>query len=128
MNAAELLTKSVQSLFGVKKIHSGGEAPSLRMGGDGMGWGGMGWDGVSKVSFNFLHTLWVYRSCICILIYIVKSCHQHSYGFENSMSSWGVRILSSKLVYVGVFLKKHAKSIEFQVVILNQNLKFSHFR
>ena len=23
-------------------------------------------DGVSKVSFNFLYTLWVYRSCICI--------------------------------------------------------------
>ena len=30
----------------------------LRMGWDGMGWDGM--DGVSKVSFNFLHTLWVY--------------------------------------------------------------------
>ena len=37
------------------------------------------WDGVgsgrvgreSKVSFNFLHSLWVYRSCICsILIYM----------------------------------------------------------
>ena len=27
------------------------------------GWmdGWMGWDGVSKVSFNVLHTLWVYR-------------------------------------------------------------------
>ena len=30
------------------------------------GWDGMGWmdgwmDGISKVSFNFLHTLWVYR-------------------------------------------------------------------
>ena len=24
---------------------------------DGMGWDGMGWDGISKVSFNFLHTL-----------------------------------------------------------------------
>ena len=23
------------------------------------GWDGMGWDGVSKVSFNFLYTLWV---------------------------------------------------------------------
>ena len=64
---------------------------------DGMGW--MGWDGVSKVSFNFLYTLWVYRSCICILIYIVKSCHQHSYGFQNSMSSWGVGVRFSKLPY-----------------------------
>ena len=26
------------------------------------GMDGMGWDGVSKVSFNFLHTLCVYRS------------------------------------------------------------------
>ena len=26
------------------------------------GWDGwMGWDGISKVSFNFFHTLWVYR-------------------------------------------------------------------
>ena len=35
---------------------------------DGMGWDGMGWmgwmDGVSKVSFNFLYTLCVYRLCI----------------------------------------------------------------
>ena len=29
---------------------------------DGMGWmDGMGWDGISKVSFNILHTWWVYR-------------------------------------------------------------------
>ena len=42
-------------------------APSLRV--DGL-MGGMGLDGISKVSFNFLYTLWVYRSCICILIYI----------------------------------------------------------
>ena len=28
----------------------------------GLGWDGWdGWDGVSKVSFNVLHTLWVYR-------------------------------------------------------------------
>ena len=25
------------------------------------GWDGMRWDGVSKVSFNFVHTLYVYR-------------------------------------------------------------------
>ena len=66
----------------------------LRMGWDGMGWDGwdgmgwdgwMGWDGVSKVSFNFLYTLWVYRSHICILIYIVKSqkfSAQISCGFK----------------------------------------------
>ena len=28
----------------------------------------MGWAGISKVSFNFLYTLWAYRPCICTLI------------------------------------------------------------
>ena len=38
---------------------------------DGMGWDGMGWmDGISKVSFKFLYTLWVYSACIYLLIYI----------------------------------------------------------
>ena len=55
--------------------------------------------------FNFLYTLWVYRSCICILIYIVKSCHQHPYGFQNSMSSWGVGVRFSKLPYSHDFFK-----------------------
>ena len=29
------------------------------------GW--MGWDGRSKVSFNFVYILWVYRACILYL-------------------------------------------------------------
>ena len=44
-------------------------------------------DGVgrsSNVSFKFLRTLWVFRTCIRN-----KNCHQHSYGFQNLMSSWG---------------------------------------
>ena len=53
-----------------------------------MGWDG--WDGVSKVSFKFLHTLWVHRTCIGLLIYMFKNCHQLCYGFENLMSSWRV--------------------------------------
>ena len=64
-----------------------------------------GLDGVSKVSFNFLFTLWVYRLCIFILIYIVKNCHQHSSGFQNSMSSWGVGVCFSKLQFSYDFLK-----------------------
>ena len=40
-----------------------------------------GWDGVSFVSFNVLHTLCVYRTCIYLLIYILKNYYQHSYGF-----------------------------------------------
>ena len=75
---------------------------SLRMGW--MGWDGMGWDGVSKVSFNFLYTLCVYRSCIYVLIYILKNCHQYSYGFQNLMSSWGwgntiLKITLCKLIF-----------------------------
>ena len=32
--------------------------------------GGMdGWNGRSKVSFKFLYTLWVYRTCIYLLVY-----------------------------------------------------------
>ena len=33
-------------------------------------YGWMGWDGISKVSFKFLYTLWVYRTCIYLLIYM----------------------------------------------------------
>ena len=66
-----------------------------------------------KVSFNFLHTLWVVRTYIYILKYILKNCHQHSYGFKNLMSSWGVVILFSKLPYVRDFLKNHTKSNDF---------------
>ena len=42
-----------------------------------------------------------------------KKITQHPYGFENLMSSWGVGIFSSKLPYVRVFLKNHAKSMDF---------------
>ena len=68
----------------------------------------------TKVSFNFLHTLWEFRKCIYILKYILKNCHQHSLGFQNLMSSWGVWILILKLLCVNVFLKNHAKSKVFQ--------------
>ena len=72
---------------------------------DGMGLDGMGWDGVSKVSFNFLYTLWVYRSCICILIYIVKSCpHKFLVGLK-CWSSWGSGCKNSKTPSRWDFLK-----------------------
>ena len=80
---------------------------------DGMGW--MGWVGwKTKVSFNFLYTSWVYRSCIYLLIYVIKFCHQHSYGFQNLISSWRVWIWFSKLLWGNVFFKNHAKSKVFQ--------------
>ena len=58
-----------------------------------------------KSILNFFYTLWVYRSCIRILRYIVKSCHQHSYGFQNLMSSWGVGVRFSKLPLSHGFFK-----------------------
>ena len=67
-------------------------------------------DGVSKVSFNFLYTLWVYSTCIYLLIYILKNCNQDPYGFENLISSWGSWSKISKLHQVGDFffgLKVH---------------------
>ena len=60
------------------------------------GWDGMGLDGISKVYFKFLH--------------VFKVCHQHSNGFENSISSWGIGILFLKLPQVVVFFNFHAKS------------------
>ena len=75
-----------------------------------------GLDGISKLSFKFLYTLWVYRLCINLLhIYVSKNCHRQFYGFENLMSSWGVWIWSSKLVCGNVFLKNHAKRKMFQI-------------
>ena len=61
-----------------------------------MGWGGL--DGVSNESFNFLYTLLVYRTCIGLLIYMFKNCHQLCYGFKNMMSSWRFWISFSKLL------------------------------
>ena len=68
------------------------------------GWMGL-MDGLSKVLFNFPYTLWVYRSSICILIYIVKICHHYSYGFQNLMSSWGVGARISRLPFSHDFFK-----------------------
>ena len=66
---------------------------------------GVGWDGISKVSFNFLYTLWVYRSCIYILIYIVKSCpHKFLVGLK-CWSSWGSGCKNSKTPSRWDFLK-----------------------
>ena len=61
---------------------------------DGMGWDGMdgwlGWmDGISKVSFNFLHTLWVYRICICLLVYEIKIVTNILMGFKISCQVGG---------------------------------------
>ena len=57
---------------------------------DGMGWDGIGWDGNQKCPLKFF-ILCEYIDYIYISTYIRnKSCHQHSYGFQNLMSSWGL--------------------------------------
>ena len=102
---------------------------------DGVGWGGVG--RTTKVSFNFLYTSWVYRSCIYLLIYVIKFCHQHSYGFQNLISSWRVWIWFSKLLWGNVFFKNHAKSKVFQNtpsytpflnIFFQLEQNFDHFR
>ena len=56
--AAEVSTKPVHSPSGVQRnLRTRRGAPSFRV-----GWDGMGLDGISKVSFNFLYTLLVFRS------------------------------------------------------------------
>ena len=71
---------------------------------DGMdGWDG--WDGRSNGSFIFLYTLWVYSSSICVPIYMFKVYHQHCYGFENLISSWGVDLWFSKSQFQHDFFK-----------------------
>ena len=43
-------------------------------------WGSKFW--CSKVSFNVLHTLCTFRTCIYILKYLVKKCHNIPMGFK----------------------------------------------
>ena len=62
------------------------EGPSLRMD----GWDAWdGWDGMSKASFKFLHTLWVYRLCICLLVYEIKIVINILIGFKVSCQVGG---------------------------------------
>ena len=43
-----------------------------------------GWMGYQKCPSMFF-LLWVYRTCIRLLVCILKNFHQHSYGFQNLM-------------------------------------------
>ena len=51
---------------------------------DGTGWTGGTGGRSRKVSFKFLHTLWVYRLCICLLIYEIKIVTHILMGFKIS--------------------------------------------
>ena len=67
-----------------------GEARSAEF--DGTGW--TGWTGGTggrsrKVSFKFLHTLWVYRLCIYLLVYEIKIVTNILMGFKISCQVGG---------------------------------------
>ena len=69
-----------------------------------MSWMGRNINGI----FQFLYTLSVYKKRkVCLLKYLLQNCQEHSYGFENLRSSWGVGILFYKLPYLCVFLKNN---------------------
>ena len=44
---------------------------------------------------------WTYTLCSFLLVYEKKIFHQHSYGFQNFMSSWGSWPKISKLRQIG---------------------------
>ena len=57
-----------------------GEARSAEF--DGTGGQVDGSDGISQVSFNFFHTLWVYRLYIYILLYEMKIVFNNLMGLK----------------------------------------------
>merc|ERR1711973_1015838 len=67
----------------------------------------------SKVSFKILHTLFVYRLSIYLLIHEKKNCHQQCYGFQNLMSNWGWGSKISDLQQVGDYFFLGSKSVIF---------------
>ena len=78
-----------------------------------------GWTGYKKCPSIFC-ILSGYIESVYINLYILKNCHQHSYGFESLMSSWGVRIWISKSQFVGVF-----SFFRFTSIILHRENKNS---
>ena len=78
-----MLPVTLHSPFGVQRSRlkwPGGPNRARQREFDGMGWGGMG--RLSKVSFNFLHTLWVYRLCIYLLVLVIKVVTDILMGFK----------------------------------------------
>ena len=73
---------------------------------------GMGWDGISKVSFNFLYTLFIYRSCIYIMsIYICNQKFSPTFLWVSKFDvKLRVAIKFSNLKKVGGFSIFGAKS------------------
>ena len=61
---------------------------------------------------------------VYLLVYVIKNCHQHSFGLQNLMSSWGVGILFSKLLWVNLLLKNQPKSKVFQKHLRQQAFCF----
>ena len=51
-----------------------------------------GWTVIKSVDFPYFDVC--KRLCIYVLIYVLKICHQDSYGFQNLMSSLGVGVMN----------------------------------
>ena len=80
---------------------------------DGMGSDGVGWDGSQKCPLKFF-ILCGYLEHVYIYTCIQnESCRQHSYGFQNLMSSWGSGSKFSNLQQVGDFSILGSKSVTF---------------
>ena len=73
---------------------------------------GLGWNIKSElqISLNFMSIKKIY---IPNYIYILKNCHQHSYGFQNFMTSWGSWSKISKLKQVRDFFIFGSKLVIF---------------
>ena len=82
-----------------------------------------------KVSFKFLQTLCAFRTYIYIYTCIQnKNCHQHSYGFENLMSSWGLGNTIFKITiftWVFKYLVPKVNGYQVQKKFVNDFLKIS---
>ena len=67
--------------------------------------GGMGWEGISKVSFNFLYTLWVYKSCIIPNVFLKKCVDKVKYSI-NASTTWFSRELRQQSEIPSILRKR----------------------
>ena len=76
-----------QCPFGVQRLSIYNEARRAKFAD---GWDGMdGWTEYQKCPSNFFILCeYIEHVYTYLYIYILKNCHQHSYGFQTLMSSW----------------------------------------
>ena len=90
------------------------------------GWDGIGMDGwmgyrnCASIFTYFVRT----RTCIYVLLQIIKSFHQTSYSFQNLMLIWGGGTQFSKLSYACEFLNILIQKMSFFFLFM---IEISHF-